>query len=177
MSSKGRTGNKRPRRGPGKHAGSAAAVPRRASARSDARKARPDALCPISDECGACPQIDVPYLLQVARKNDRIRALFEGLLDEQSEFDALLGMSEPLRFRDKIASPFAPGPVPKGAGKRAGGVQRDVLCGMYAAGTHRNLVDPLERPELAQPRYPGQDQAPCGGLCPRRRERRSEAQD
>ena len=142
MSSKGRTGNKRPRRGPGKHAGSAAAVPRRASARSDARKARPDALCPISDECGACPQIDVPYLLQVARKNDRIRALFDGLLDEQSEFDALLGMSEPLRFRDKIASPFAPGPVPKGAGKRAGGVQRDVLCGMYAAGTHRIVPIP-----------------------------------
>ena len=106
-------------------------------------------LCPISHECGACTQIEVPYERQLAAKQDYVRTLFAEMADDACVFEPILGMGEPLRFRDKIASPFAPGKAsgkpggPKGRGARGRGgrnaaePRRDVLCGMYAAGTHR----------------------------------------
>ena len=108
--------------------------------------ARP--LCPISRECGACPQIEVPYARQLADKDAYIRGLFDGIADGGCRIDSILGMEEPVRFRDKIASPFAPGNAGgagrthagrqgRGARRPAADVRADVLCGMYAAGTHR----------------------------------------
>jgi 23S rRNA (uracil1939-C5)-methyltransferase len=103
----------------------------------------------VSHECGACSQIEIPYQQQLADKQDYIRELFNDIADADCVFEPILGMDEPLRFRDKIASPFAPGrPVPpsngrqgrgaeKHRGKRSNDLRRDVLCGMYAAGTHR----------------------------------------
>ena len=106
------------------------------------------ALCPISRECGACPRIAVPYEQQLAAKQAYVQDLFSDLAGADCRIDAILGMDNPLRFRDKIASPFAPGRALKGHGNaskmrpatrqsRGNTPKRDVLCGMYAAGTHR----------------------------------------
>ena len=106
-------------------------------------------LCPISHECGACPHIGVPYAEQLARKDACIRDLFTDLAGEACGFQPILGMENPVRFRDKIASPFAPGRAkkqPAHQGKRAPKAgatpKRDVLCGMYAPGTHRIVPIP-----------------------------------
>lgn len=84
--------------------------------------------CPISRTCGGCELLAVPYPIQLRRK----AAYVEGLLGEMASSDGARieparGMDEPLAFRHKAATPFAPG------GK--GG--RRVRCGLYAAGTHR----------------------------------------
>ena len=117
-------------------------------------KPRGCALCPISRDCGACPQIHVPYEQQLAAKQAYIHELFDEIAPSTCVFEPILGMDTPLRFRDKIASPFAPGRVAKTAGKqkaqkggRAGAKRtaeprRDVLCGMYAPGTHRIVSIP-----------------------------------
>ena len=117
-------------------------------------KPRGCALCPISRDCGACPQIHVPYEQQLAAKQAYIHELFDGIAPSTCVFEPILGMDTPLRFRDKIASPFAPGRVAKTTGKqraqkggRAGAkrtaeTRRDVLCGMYAPGTHRIVPIP-----------------------------------
>ena len=47
-----------------------------------------------------------------------------------AEVRQILGMEQPFHYRNKVTSPFAPG-------KRVLGGRRDILTGMYAAGTHR----------------------------------------
>ena len=108
-----------------------------------------NALCPIAHECGACPHIGIPYDEQLAQKDAYIRDLFADLAGADCEFQPILGMENPVRFRDKIASPFAFGPAKKSAthqGKRGAKIgnapRRDVLCGMYAPGTHRIVPIP-----------------------------------
>ncbi len=88
-------------------------------------------------------------------------------------FKPIVGMEDPWRYRDKIASPFAPGKLCDAGGKcgrpqdgkrriAAGkpegqqtgrrtkeNARRDVLCGMYAPGSHRIVrIDrcPVENP-------------------------------
>ncbi|MDO4532462.1 MAG: 23S rRNA (uracil(1939)-C(5))-methyltransferase RlmD [Coriobacteriia bacterium] len=80
--------------------------------------------------------------------------LFDSIAPSTCVFEPILGMETPLRFRDKIASPFAPGRATKTAGKqkpskagrtgakRAAETHRDVFCGMYAPGTHRIVPIP-----------------------------------
>ncbi|MDO4889888.1 MAG: 23S rRNA (uracil(1939)-C(5))-methyltransferase RlmD [Coriobacteriaceae bacterium] len=108
-----------------------------------------NALCPIAHECGACPHIGIPYDEQLAQKDAYIRDLFADLAGADCEFQPILGMEDPVRFRDKIASPFAPGLNKKPdahRGKRGAKTgnapRRDVLCGMYAPGTHRIVPIP-----------------------------------
>lgn len=93
-------------------------------------------LCPVAAECGACSAIHVPYPEQLANKQKRIVDLFSDLADESCMLDPIAGMKEPLHYRNKITSPFAPGRVQKGG---RGGQERrhEVLCGMYAAHSHR----------------------------------------
>ena len=136
MSSANRTGNKRPRTGTSKP------KPRHSRAPKCVESA--GGVCPISNTCGACPNIEIAYDRQLAAKQDAIRTLFADIADSSCSFDPILGMKEPFRFRDKIASPFAPGrarKMPGGKGKDAR-ARRDVLCGMYAPGTHR--IVPIE---------------------------------
>lgn len=110
-----------------------------------------EGLCPLSRECGACPLIDVPYARQLERKQQQIRRLFADLAGDDCILEPIAGMDEPLRFRNKIASPFAPGRRPAGrksaAGKPARGsaphAAPEIRCGMYAAGTHR--IVPIEQ--------------------------------
>ncbi len=112
--------------------------------------------CAVAQLCGACDAIDVPYEKQLEEKQARIVELFDDLAGENCALHPICGMSEPYHYRNKVASPFAPGKrlsakgaqgkgqaASKGArGKRGArhGAKREILCGMYAKGTHR-IID------------------------------------
>ena len=129
--------------------------------------------CSVERACGACQHLAVPYAQQLARKDARIAELFaEFVIPAGTPAPAaasapaaaadillpIIGMDEPFHYRNKVASPFAPGKriAPRagrggrdqhgdrdrvrGAGKkasRAAASEHEILCGMYAAGTHR----------------------------------------
>ena len=132
-----------------------------------------DQLCSISKKCGGCSQIDVPYDQQLAEKQAAIEALFAPLIESggaaQSGTEApspigssplvrpILGMDEPWHYRTKIVSPFAPAKKKHSLRSlartgRAGKLalrREDILCGMYAAGTHQIIECeecPVEHP-------------------------------
>lgn len=122
------------------------------SARRANRPASGVAVCPVERECGACQHVSVPYAQQLANKNAQVADLFADVGDS-AELRPILGMEEPFYYRNKVVSPYAPGRKlqgpgnargPKGDaargghdGKRGQKPQREILCGMYAAGSHR----------------------------------------
>ena len=76
--------------------------------------------------------------------------LFDGLAGESTVMYPIAGMGEPYHYRNKVVSPYAPGRrIKPKAAKAAKGDKRastredkhaptyEILCGMYAAGTHR----------------------------------------
>ncbi len=77
--------------------------------------------CPHAAKCGGCEWLAVPYPIQLKRKQAMLEELFEPL---DVNVERVLGMEEPVQYRAKIMSPFAPG---RGEKPR---------CGMYAKGTH-----------------------------------------
>ena len=116
--------------------------------------------CPVARECGGCSQVGVPYAEQLAAKDARVRELFANFPD--AELRPIIGMDEPFHYRNKVTSPFAPGKRHDSdrrggrnnraerngrdscrargdrrpsAGKNAR-ANREILTGMYAAGTH-----------------------------------------
>ena len=89
-----------------------------------------DALCPLAGTCGGCTQVNTAYEDQLAAKDAFVRALFDDELFAGVVINPILGMDQPFHYRNKVASPFAPG-------KRGPYGGRDILTGMYAAGTHR----------------------------------------
>ena len=115
------------------------------------------AACPHARMCGACQHVNEPYASQLSRKDARAAELFGGFAGV--ELRSILGMDDPYRYRNKVVSPYAPGRKLPGAatgggaakGKAArggrardargrtasGAPRREILCGMYAAGTHR----------------------------------------
>lgn len=116
-------------------------------------------LCPVERQCGACQMLSVPYEEQLADKQERMESLFAGLLRPDAEVREILGMDDPFHYRNKVMSPYAPGRkvaskvpavakakggAPKGAGSRPDGrkasARREILCGMYAQGTHRIIA-------------------------------------
>lgn len=84
--------------------------------------------CRVAKQCGGCSRIDVPYNEQLAAKDEFVRNLFGCFADV--EIRSILGMDDPNHYRNKVTSPFAPG-------KRGPNGGREILTGMYAAGTHR----------------------------------------
>lgn len=119
--------------------------------------------CPVSHQCGACQFIGLDYQKQLEDKQQAIIDLFEELGSEDCALHPILGMQEPYHYRNKVVSPFAPGkklkaPVGKQAKKathsRQGRQkpQREILCGMYAKGTHKiiDTTDCLLENEKAQ---------------------------
>ena len=56
--------------------------------------------------------------------------LFAGSEFASAEIRPIIGMDDPFHYRNKVISPFAPG-------KRGPNGGREILTGMYAAGTHR----------------------------------------
>lgn len=123
---------------------------RRASGLAD-RVKKTNSLCPVERQCGACQLLSVPYEDQLADKQSRMEDLFAGLLSPDAKVMRILGMEDPFHYRNKVISPYAPGrkipakaPAVAKEGKRDGrasarkaAVRREILCGMYAQGTHR----------------------------------------
>lgn len=111
--------------------------------------------CPHARACGACQRVDEPYAAQLARKDARVARLFGGF--EGAELRPILGMDDPFRCRNKVVSAYAPGKklpgapggrTEKGKGSRGdrtrgarppreGRARHEILCGMYAAHSHR----------------------------------------
>jgi 23S rRNA (uracil1939-C5)-methyltransferase len=113
-------------------------------------------ICDVSRACGACSRIEVPYPDQLAAKQAHIADLFEEVADDACVMEPIAGMVDPFGYRNKIVSPFAPGPRDKGAargaknargaGKGAGGKgagKPSILCGMYAQHSHRIIETPV----------------------------------
>lgn len=118
---------------------------------------RRGAACDVAGSCGACQHVNMPYARQLQRKQEFVIDLFADVAGPDCVLEPILGMEDPFRFRNKIVSPFAPGKrLAKGGSKRKDGSRarsgnvhgrrpdggekgpaREVLCGMYAHGTHR----------------------------------------
>lgn len=82
--------------------------------------------CPIARSCGGCEWLAVPYPIQLRRKQELVEGLLGGMAREDGcSVGAIRGMDEPVAYRHKAATPFAPG---KGGRVRSG---------FYSAGTHR----------------------------------------
>ncbi len=122
-------------------------------------------MCPYSDRCGGCSDVEMPYLQQLARKQREMEELFASVAPEV-EVSPILGMEQPFHYRDKVISPYAPGRLLKGAtvgredaGRSGAGARgndrsgkgpkgakgakgskaapREILTGMYERGSHR----------------------------------------
>lgn len=82
--------------------------------------------CPIARKCGGCEWLAVPYPIQLRRKQEAVEQLFSAMAREDGAvIEPVCGMDEPLAYRYKAATPFAPG--------KAGRIR----SGFYAAGSHR----------------------------------------
>lgn len=83
--------------------------------------------CPIERFCGGCEWLAVPYPLQLKRKQTQVEELFgEMARQDGGHIAEVVGMAgEPLAYRHKAATPFAPGP------------RGFVRSGFYARGSHR----------------------------------------
>ena len=87
-------------------------------------------ICRVADACGACQHIGQSYADQLRAKDERIRALFGSEDFGHPDIRPILGMDEPFHYRNKVISPFAPD-------KRKRRNRREIMTGMYAAGSHR----------------------------------------
>lgn len=82
--------------------------------------------CSIARRCGGCEWLSVPYPIQLKRKQEYVEELLAPLVrNNKVAIEPIRGMSEPLAYRHKAATPFAPG---RG---------RAVRSGFYANGTHK----------------------------------------
>ena len=99
--------------------------------------------CPVSDRCGGCAAVEVPYDRQLAAKDARMAALFEGVAPAGA-LRPIIGMADPTHYRNKVISPYAPAPTRGRAGRagrkggpRGGEAAPAILTGMYERGSHR----------------------------------------
>jgi 23S rRNA (uracil1939-C5)-methyltransferase len=107
--------------------------------------------CPVDARCGACQLLAAPYADQLLQKQSQIEELFQEVAAKDgTAFLPIIGMDDPFFYRNKVISPYAPGRRIKAHShqrernvkgkKRAqghAGERREILCGMYARGTHR----------------------------------------
>lgn len=85
--------------------------------------------CSIARSCGGCEWLSVPYPIQLKRKQTQVEELLDPLASINNvTIEPIRGMDEPLAYRHKAATPFAPG---KG---------RTVRSGFYASGTHKIIA-------------------------------------
>ena len=93
--------------------------------------------CPIARQCGGCEWLAVPYPIQLRRKQEAMERLFADVLGEDgAELSPVCGMEEPVGFRHKAASPYAPGPS---RAQRHGHGRAHMRAGFYAAGASSAL--------------------------------------
>lgn len=91
-------------------------------------------LCAVSDRCGGCTSVDVPYDEQLARKQAHVEELFAPLKTGIAPAP-ILGMAHPFHYRNKVITPYAP--ARKSSHAQKGNVLgHRVLTGMYVRGTH-----------------------------------------
>ncbi len=87
--------------------------------------------CPIARRCGGCEWLAVPYPIQLRRKQEQVEKLLgEMVAADGAQLDPIVGMDEPLAYRHKAVTPFAPG-------KRG-----RIRSGFYERGTHRIVACP-----------------------------------
>lgn len=85
--------------------------------------------CSIARSCGGCEWLSVPYPIQLKRKQAQVEELLAPLASINNvTIEPIRGMDEPLAYRHKAATPFAPG---KG---------RAIRSGFYASGTHKIIA-------------------------------------
>ena len=85
--------------------------------------------CSIARSCGGCEWLSVPYPIQLKRKQTQVEELLAPLAKINNvTIEPIRGMDEPLAYRHKAATPFAPG---KGL---------TVRSGFYASGTHKIIA-------------------------------------
>ena len=85
--------------------------------------------CSIARSCGGCEWLSVPYPIQLKRKQAQVEELLAPLANINNvTIESIRGMNEPLAYRHKAATPFAPG---RG---------RTVRSGFYASGTHKIIA-------------------------------------
>ncbi|MDD4850757.1 MAG: 23S rRNA (uracil(1939)-C(5))-methyltransferase RlmD [Gemmiger sp.] len=85
---------------------------------------KPSQTCPLAaKKCGGCPLLALPYPQQLAQKQAQVEKLLAGF----APVAPILPADEPWHYRNKAIATFAPGPRGK------------LICGIYAAGTHRVL--------------------------------------
>lgn len=103
--------------------------------------------CPQAKQCGACPEITVPYPEQLKRKHAYLNDLFAELYTPQTRVYAIAGMDNPTHYRNKVISPFAPAKHSHKKSQNKQSKQRgststqsEILTGMYARGTHRLIT-------------------------------------
>ena len=100
--------------------------------------------CSAYTQCGACQLLDVPYSEQLSCKQAEMESLFAPLSSDDTHFFPILGMEDPYYYRNKVISPYAPGRTTRktqrkrsNQSKKKAAPRQEILCGMYAAGTHR----------------------------------------
>ena len=76
--------------------------------------------CAYAEKCGACQLLKYPYHVQLRKKQERV----ESLLSSYGTVDPILGMKNPMHYRNKVHAVFAL--------DRA----RRPISGVYAAGSH-----------------------------------------
>lgn len=103
----------------------------RTPSRNTASVKKSSELCPIFGKCGGCDHLDIAYPDQLANKQQEIEHLFAGIAPSDA-FHPIKGMEIPLHYRNKVISPYV-------HGKKLPSGKRQILTGMYAAGTHRVL--------------------------------------
>ena len=85
--------------------------------------------CSIARSCGGCEWLSVPYPIQLKRKQAQVEELLAPLASINNvTIEPIRGMDEPLAYRHKAATPFAPGK------------SRAVRSGFYASGTHKIIA-------------------------------------
>ena len=83
-------------------------------------KTNPDA-CPLASKCGGCQLQNMTYLRQLKWKQARA----EILLKKFGKVDKIIGMDNPLHYRNKVQAAF---------GRTRGG---KIISGVYQSGSHR----------------------------------------
>lgn len=100
--------------------------------------------CAIAKRCGGCEWLAVPYPIQLKRKQQLVEDLLGEFVEkDDGELAPIVGMEEPLAYRHKAATPFAPG-------RKAQRGRTTLRSGFYASGTHR--IVPCESCLVEDPR-------------------------
>ena len=82
--------------------------------------------CKVAHRCGGCEWLRMPYVMQLERKQDMIEELFDSY---KCPVDTIVGMQNPVHYRNKVQLPFAPS---RGEDGRGNGIR----WGIFERGTH-----------------------------------------